>query len=157
LLRLPWLDDSIIRPAQMCKLRRRFNQTTHAALTEFAQTPGIFGPSANKPFERRMMTKMIFGLSFGFAALIFATQHAFAGANCAERSVVLNELAGKYHETRRAMGIAPDTVIMELFASADTGTWTLTVTTTDGTTCLVASGNGYQALAEDLPPPGDPV
>ena len=103
------------------------------------------------------MTKMMFGLSFGFAALILATQHAFAGANCAERSVVLAELAGKYQETARAMGMAGTTAVMEMFASDDSGTWTLTVTTPDGTTCLVASGNGYQALAEDLPPVGDPA
>ena len=103
------------------------------------------------------MTKMMFGLSFGFAALILATQHAFAGGNCAPRSVVLAELAGKYSETRRAMGIAGDKVMMEVFGSAGTGTWTITVTTPDGTTCLVASGTGYQQLTEALPPLGDPA
>ena len=103
------------------------------------------------------MTKMMFGLSFGFAALIFATQQAFAGANCAERSVVMAELAGKYSETRRAMGLAGANVMMEMFASSSAGTWMLTVTTPDGTTCLVASGTGFQALAEDLPLIGDPA
>lgn len=104
-----------------------------------------------------MMTKMMFALSFGFAALIFATQHAFAGANCAERSVVLNELASKYHETRRAMGIAANTAVMEMFAAADTGTWTMTVTTPDGTTCLVASGNGFETMLESSAAKGDPA
>ncbi len=103
------------------------------------------------------MTKMMFGLSFGFAALILATQNAFAAANCAERSVVLTELGGKYQETRRAIGIAGNNVVMEMFASADTGTWTLTITTPDGLTCLVASGNGYEALADNLAPSGDPA
>ena len=103
------------------------------------------------------MTKMMFGLSFGFAALILATQNAFAAANCAKRSVVLAELAGNYSESRRAMGIAGDNVMMEMFASAASGSWTLTVTTPDGTTCLVASGTGYQALAENPPPLGDPA
>jgi D-aminopeptidase len=104
-----------------------------------------------------MMTNMMFGLSFGFAALILATQHAFAGANCADRSVVLNELASKYNESRRAMGMVGNAVMMEMFASGDTGTWTLIVTTPDGTSCLVASGTGYEALAENLPPQGDPA
>jgi hypothetical protein len=104
-----------------------------------------------------MMTKMMFGLSFGFAALIFATQNAFAGANCAERSVVLNELASKYRETRRAMGFAAETAVMEMFASVETGTWTVTVTTPDGTTCLIASGTGFEPLADGLPTPGDPA
>ena len=104
-----------------------------------------------------MMTKMMFGLSFGFAVLILATQHAFAANNCAERSVVLAELGSKYSESRRAMGIAGDTVMMELFASADNGTWTITVTTPDGTTCLVASGDQFQVLSDPLPAIGDPV
>lgn len=103
------------------------------------------------------MTKMMFGLSFGFAALILATQHAFAGANCAERIVVLNELASKYSETRHAMGLAANTAMMEMFASTETGTWTLTITTPDGMTCLIASGNGFEALTEPLPSKGDPA
>lgn len=103
------------------------------------------------------MPKMMFALSFGFAVLILATQTAFADASCAERAVVLNELATKYHESRHAMGIAAGNMMMELFAAADTGTWTLTVTAPDGTTCLVASGNAFESVADVLPPKGDPA
>lgn len=103
------------------------------------------------------MTKMMFGLSFGFAALILATQNAFAGSNCAERAVVMAELADKYQETPHAMGIAGDALMMEMFASPGSGSWTITVTTPDGITCLVASGSGYQALAERTAPSGDPA
>ena len=101
--------------------------------------------------------KMMFAMSFGFAALILATQNAFAAPNCAERSFVLNELATKYRETRRAMGLAANNTMMEMFASADTGTWTLTVTMPDGTTCMVASGTEFEALVETLPAVGDPA
>ena len=55
------------------------------------------------------------------------------------------------------MGIAGGTAMIELFASADTGTWTITVTTPDGTTCLVASGDQFQMLSDPLPAIGDPV
>ena len=103
------------------------------------------------------MTNMMFGLSFGFVAVIFATQHAFAGSNCAGRDVVLHELASKYHETRHAIGIAAETAMMELFAAPDTGTWTITITTPDGTTCLIASGSGFEQVTEVLPAPGDPA
>lgn len=101
--------------------------------------------------------KMMFAMSFGFAALILATQNAFAAPNCAERSFVLNELAGKYRETRRAVGLAANNTMMEMFASDSSGTWTLTVTMPDGTTCLVASGNGFESLTETLPSAGDPA
>ena len=101
--------------------------------------------------------KLMFAMSFGFVALILATQNAFAAPNCAERSFVLDELSTKYRETRRAIGLAANNTMMEMFAATDTGTWTLTVTMPNGTTCLVASGNGYEAIAEDLPHPGDPA
>lgn len=103
------------------------------------------------------MQNTMFALSFGFVALIFATQHAFAAPNCAERSVVLTELATKYHETRRALGVAANTAVMEIFAADDSRTWTLTITTPDGTTCLIASGDGYEALTDRLPASGDPA
>lgn len=100
---------------------------------------------------------MMFAMSFGFAALILATQNAFAAPNCAERSFVLNELGVQYRETRRAIGLAANNTMMEMFASNDSGTWTLTVTMPDGTTCLVASGNGFEAVTETLSALGDPA
>ena len=101
--------------------------------------------------------KMMFAMSFGFAALILATQNAFAAPNCAERSFVLNELGVKYRETRRALGLAANNAVMEMFASAESGSWTLIVTMPDGTTCLVASGNGFEAVTDPLPALGDPA
>ena len=101
--------------------------------------------------------KMMFAMSFGFAALILATQNAFAAPNCGERSFILNELAGKYRETRRAMGLAANNTMMEMFASTEAGTWTLTVTMPDGTTCMIASGTGFEEVAEALPDAGDPA
>ena len=44
-----------------------------------------------------------------------------------------------------------------LIASADSGSWTITVTMTNGITCLVASGQAFEELAEMLPPKGDPA
>jgi hypothetical protein len=44
---------------------------------------------------------------------------------------------------------------VEVFASAETGTWTITVTNATGTTCLVASGQAFERLAETLPTPAE--
>lgn len=46
-------------------------------------------------------------------------------------------------------------MVMETFASGETGSWTITVTTPNGMTCLVASGQAFETLAEALPQPGD--
>ena len=38
---------------------------------------------------------------------------------------------------------------------AESGSWTITVTMPTGMTCLMASGQSYEALAEALPAPVD--
>jgi Tfp pilus assembly protein PilE len=78
-------------------------------------------------------------------------------AQCGPRADVAAHLTGKFGETRRGMGIAANNTVMEVWASEATGTWTITVTMPDGATCLVASGQGFEALAESLPPKGDPA
>jgi hypothetical protein len=102
------------------------------------------------------MTKKLFALSLGFAGLILATHAAFAAPACAVRKVVVGQLAERYQETRRGIGMTANASVLEVFASED-GSWTITVTLPSGMTCLVASGQGWEALAEDLPAKGDPA
>ena len=49
------------------------------------------------------------------------------------------------------MGIGANNAIVEVFASDQTGSWTITVTAPGGLTCLVASGQAFEELAEALP------
>ncbi|MDH3264833.1 MAG: hypothetical protein OEM24_12665, partial [Paracoccaceae bacterium] len=90
------------------------------------------------------MTKDMFALSFGFAALIAATDIAHAQSNCAQREVVVERLATGYGETRQSIGLAANNAVLEVFASLETGTWTILVTTPGGPTCLVASGGAFE-------------
>jgi hypothetical protein len=69
---------------------------------------------------------------------------------------VIKTLAERYAETRRSIGIAANNMVMEIFAATESGTWTITVTTPQGMTCLVASGQGFEAINEALPPVGEP-
>lgn len=101
------------------------------------------------------MKKQFIALSMGVGALILATQHAFAqqaGRNCADRARVLAQLTEKYGEARQGMGLAANNTVVEVFASQDTGTWTITVTSPNGMTCLVASGQAYEEGVDDLVP-----
>lgn len=77
------------------------------------------------------------------------------GANCAPRDTVVERLASKYGESRQSMGLGANNAVVEVFASPETGTWTITVTSVHGMTCLVASGQAFEALAEALPVDGD--
>jgi len=100
------------------------------------------------------MKKQILALSLGVGAMLLATQHAFAqnNRNCADRERVVERLANTYGESRQSIGLAPNNSVVETFASLETGTWTITVTNPAGLTCLVASGQAFEATNGDLTP-----
>ena len=102
------------------------------------------------------MKKELIGLSFGVGAMILAAQEAFAqnSRHCGERAQVVNRLAEGYGESRRSMGLGSNNSVIEIFASEETGTWTITVTLPNGQTCLVASGMAYEEIEEELQPTG---
>ncbi len=81
--------------------------------------------------------------------------HAQSPQHCAPRDQVVARLADKYGESRQAMGLGSNNAVMEVFANTEGGSWTITVTMANGMTCLIASGQAYEALAEALPPKGD--
>ena len=64
-------------------------------------------------------------------------------------------LAARYGETAVSLGLGPGNRVVEVFASEETGTWTITVTSVNGTTCLVASGDSYTVVAPV--PQGEPL
>lgn len=96
------------------------------------------------------MTRLIAALT---ACLSFAAP-ASAQQNCAPRAVVLQHLAEKFGEARQSIGIAKQGRVFEVFASDETGSWTIIVTLPNGMTCLVAAGESYEELAEDVAPAG---
>jgi hypothetical protein len=100
------------------------------------------------------MTRPLFALSLGFGGLILATEIAFSQPQCDARDRVTGQLADRWGETRRALGLAGDRAMMELFANDTTGTWTVTLTLPDGRMCLMASGDSYEAVTDDLPARG---
>ncbi|MEO0401241.1 MAG: hypothetical protein AAF214_02595 [Pseudomonadota bacterium] len=90
-------------------------------------------------------------------AVVMNTGAAFAQQtrNCGPRDLVVNRLAEGYGETRQSMGLGANNAVIEVFASDESGTWTITVTTPNGMTCLVASGQAFEELAEALPAMGN--
>lgn len=102
-----------------------------------------------------MKKQIMFG-AMGFAILALAAQSTSAqGArNCAPREVVVERLAEKYGESRQSVGLGANNAMVEVFAAGDTGTWTITVTMANGLTCLVASGQSYEAVVDALPAKG---
>ncbi|MEM1430792.1 MAG: hypothetical protein AAGG09_15160 [Pseudomonadota bacterium] len=91
-------------------------------------------------------------LVFGFAILAAAGVEAQTARNCGERDTIVQRLADGYGESRQSIGLGANNSVMEVYASQETGTWTITVTMPNGVMCLVASGQAYETLAEDLEP-----
>jgi len=90
------------------------------------------------------------------ACLLVAGAASARGRPCAPRDTVLERLGAKFGEARRGMGLGANNHVVEVFASEESGTWTITVTSPTGLTCLVASGRAWEALQEVVPE-GDPA
>ncbi len=106
----------------------------------------------------RIKTMMTMGALAAAAALNMVTAGAAIAQqtrNCGPREIVVNRLADGYGETRQSMGLGANNAVIEVFASDESGTWTITVTTPNGMTCLVASGQAFEELAEALPAKGN--
>jgi hypothetical protein len=63
-------------------------------------------------------------------------------------------LADRFGETRQSMGLGANNAMVEVFASPTSGTWTITITSSRGVTCLVASGQAFEAQAMATPKAG---
>ncbi len=114
------------------------------------------------------MQRMMFALSFGFAALLYLTVQAGAASpappspgtqprNCAPREVILTKLREEFGELRQSMGLVRNSAIIEVFASEVTGTWTITATLPSGVSCIVMSGEYFETLDEQPAPRGAPA
>ena len=93
-----------------------------------------------------------------FPLLEFLAIGALAGpvpaqqnANCAPREAIVERLADKFGEFQQVIGVGESGQLMEIFASPETGTWTVLISTPAGVSCMVASGRGYQQTASKAP------
>lgn len=86
-------------------------------------------------------------------ALVLMTTPVYAQEQCGNTEKMHQVLANKYGETMQIVGgMSATGSIVEFWGNDDTGTWTVTITDTNGTTCFVAVGDAWFAV-----PPGDPV
>jgi hypothetical protein len=109
-----------------------------------------FQPASAKAVGKGLVMKK-FGIVLAVTALLPRAGLAQQAPNCAPRDTVVERLASSYGETRRSIGLGANNSVVEVFASLESGTWTITVTTAQGLTCLVASGQAFETLAESLP------
>ena len=69
---------------------------------------------------------------------------------CAARDAILSSLARQFSEAPRELGLANNGVVIELTTSTRGNTWTLLLTRPDGTSCVVAAGEGWEAAPQSV-------
>lgn len=85
---------------------------------------------------------LVIPLGFAIAAWPVSAQQAI----CAERMGVVSELAEKYSENQKNIGIANNGEVLEVFVSPKGNTWTIVVTDAAGITCLIAAGESWETV-----------
>jgi hypothetical protein len=70
---------------------------------------------------------------------------------CGDRAEMVANLAGKYGEAASALGLSSEGLILEIFNSDRTGTWTILSTGPDGETCIVAVGEMWFFVPQGAP------
>jgi hypothetical protein len=95
--------------------------------------------------------------AFAAAVLLFASPAlSQTQMPCADRADVVSRLAERYGETLQSMGLNQNNTILEVYASEETGTWTILLSRADGTACLVAAGQMWDGTPAQAPV-GDPA
>lgn len=70
---------------------------------------------------------------------------------CGRRADIVHKLGQSYKETQQSVGRVSADAAVEVFVSPS-GTWTILATGTDGTSCLMAVGDGWDtATLSSLP------
>ncbi|MEM1383580.1 MAG: hypothetical protein AAF713_00310 [Pseudomonadota bacterium] len=88
------------------------------------------------------------GLACGLLAALAATasvDEAEARMACGKRDAIVEQLEAKYGETRSSYGLSQGKGVVEVYSNPDTGTWTVLITNAQGTACLMAAGEAWQA------------
>ncbi len=86
-----------------------------------------------------------------FAVGVFLVSSvAMAQVPCGQRDKFVELLAEKYKETPIATGVNSKGSLIEVLSTHDGDTWTLIVTSSDGNSCLIASGQGWCAKPHEL-------
>ncbi|MEO0387640.1 MAG: hypothetical protein AAF281_08935 [Pseudomonadota bacterium] len=78
----------------------------------------------------------------------FMTQPNPAAAqqgSCGDRDAIIERLGDRYGEARTARGLSSNNGMVEVYASEETGTWTILITLPTGKTCLIAAGDFWEA------------
>lgn len=91
-----------------------------------------------------MITARIAAFAFAFTALAGPLAAQSAPGPCRERDFFVEQLTDTYEEEPVAGGLQSDTALVEIWASRETGTFTILVTGANGRSCVVFTGDNFR-------------
>lgn len=91
----------------------------------------------------------------GAIVITLATYPAAAQTMCGDHQEIVKQLDKEFAENRIGFGLDASGRLMELFASPETGGWTLLLTLPNGLACLVGAGDIWETVP--VPAPLGPV
>jgi hypothetical protein len=97
--------------------------------------------------KRAFVPAIVFSTMVG---IVLPAIPANAKMLCGKRTDIVRQLDEKYGETRRSMGLSEGKGVVELYASDETGSWTILLTTPQGTACMMASGEAFQNIQQHI-------
>jgi hypothetical protein len=108
---------------------------------------------ANIPRRRTQMFAHIrpfkFAAVLAAASLFSSVGVASPAAPCGSHDALIKSLTIRFKEARRIMGVVNAKSVMEIFMSPQ-GTWTVLVTDTTGTACVIATGQDWQEVPIEM-------
>lgn len=96
------------------------------------------------------LTKLLSIILLVLAGLILsgaARSQEARGPPCTDRAQVIEHLRNLYGERPIGRGLSDEGVVFELYAGSS-GTWTLFITTPQGKSCFVASGQAWEPVPD---------
>jgi hypothetical protein len=71
---------------------------------------------------------------------------------CSSREAITQSLAEEYHEAPVSLGVMANGNVLQVFASPDTGTWTIISIAPSGLSCVLAAGQSWEINLAALGP-----
>ncbi len=99
-----------------------------------------------------MRITLIAGIVIILSTILSTPVEAQLVASCFERAHLLSYLEKKYGEVPIAGGVTNSGGLVEVLTNDNDNTWTIIVSTPDGTSCLVAAGEGWRTRLEPPSP-----
>ncbi len=99
-----------------------------------------------KPVAKQIMySMMLFAVAVSLVSSV-----AMAQVPCDQRDKIVEWLAVKHKEAPIAAGVSSNGRLIEVLSTHDGDTWTVMVTSPDGNSCVIASGQGWRAKPHEV-------